>query len=408
MIILLLMIVAIFFIISKNITDKDLKKKIIKYLTIGLIFQLLLFVLYRMNLQHIGREVYFSDSEVYWEETKNVMNGMSSDAYNRTYIYICAIIQKTSIFTWAGWNNIFNILCVDLAIVLITVIIFKRKKDNKYHNLYFFLFFTLFNPLILFSLMRNLKDALFLLIVVIEGYLLEKSIYSDRKKIDIKLLIFLVISIPILYNIRPWGFLIPLVAIILYVYQKNNKKLGKKKIIYILLGIAISCGLVIMIPVANANLKLWLPIVFESFASRGLVNNILGVCKLFVGPGPIRSIMGNTYFMYSLLSGNIMSMIGSIMWYIQLPILIVIIKKPIKNMKEASAFSKYMFLVELIYVVIYVMQYGGSTELRFRGTLYIMTSAFLLTAFDLKLDNKKICMALLLTMILLVSNLFFI
>ena len=187
MIILLLMIVAIFYIISKNIGDKSLKKKLFKYFIIGLIFQSLLFTLYRMNLQYIGREVYYSDAEVYWEATKDVLNGNETNEYNRAYIYMCAIIQKTSLFTWAGWNNIFNILCVDLSIAMIIVVIYKRIKDERYNNLYFFLFCSLYNPLIIFSLMRNLKDALFLLIVVIEGYLLEKSICSNRKKIDIKL-----------------------------------------------------------------------------------------------------------------------------------------------------------------------------------------------------------------------------
>lgn len=407
MIILLLMIGIIFFIISKNITDKDLKKRVFKYVIIGLIFQSLLFVLYRMNLQYIGREVYFSDSEMYWEATKAVMRGEDTDAYNKTYIYMCVAIQKTSIFTWVGWNNIFNILCIDLSIVLIMVIIYNKSTDKKYWNLYFFLFCSIFNPLIVFSLMRNLKDALFLLIVVIDGYLLEKSM-TKANKLDIKLLFCLGISIPILYNIRPWGFLIPLVALVLYLYQKNSERIGKKKIIYILFGIAISCGLIAMIPTANANLRLWLPIVLESFTSRGILNNILGIGKLFVGPGPIRSMFGDSYFMYSLLSGNIMCMIGSIMWYLQMPILIVIIKEPIKFIRNSSAFSKYILLTELLYIIIYVMQYGGSTELRFRGTLYIMTAAFVLTTFDLKLNNKKLCIALMIFMILLMSNLFFI
>lgn len=407
MIILLLMIVAIFYIISKNIGDKSLKKKLFKYFIIGLIFQSLLFTLYRMNLQYIGREVYYSDAEVYWEATKDVLNGNETNEYNRAYIYMCAIIQKTSLFTWAGWNNIFNILCVDLSIAMIIVVIYKRIKDERYNNLYFFLFCSLYNPLIIFSLMRNLKDAMFLLIVILDGYLLEKSILK-RKKYDILLLIFLGISIPLLYNLRPWGFLIPMVALVIYLYQRNENTSNRKKNIYILLGIIISLALIALIPVANQNLKLWIPIVWESFTSRGMLSNIMGIAKLFIGPGPIRSILGDEYFMFSLLSGNIMSMLGSIIWYIELPILIISISKPIKTIKNSSAFSKYMFLVVLLYVVIYVMQYAGSAELRFRGTLYVMTASCILTAFKLKMNNQNLSLALLLSMVLLISNIFFI
>lgn len=411
MIIIIIMISLIFFLINKNIKDITVRNKILIYMTIAVILQLIWFVLYRINLGYIGREVYYSDAEVYWDATKTLLLGNPIVAYNKTYIYMCYLIQKMSLFSWVGWNNIFNILCIDLSVTMTISIMYKEIKGKKdIDKIVYLIICTLYNPLIIYSLMRNLKDALFLFIITFIGYLLEKNV-NKRIINSIPFIIFLFISIPILYNIRPWGFLISIMAFILFMYEKSNRqkvKKSKKRHLLILISIFISFMLAIKIPIINATLNMWVPIVLKSSSGRSVIENLLGIAKLFVGPGPIRSLFGNTYFMFTTTLGNIMSFIGSIIWYLELSILSVGLKKPIQKIKNSNIFVKYMLLTIVLYILIYVMQYGGSTELRFRGILYIIISTIGIGICDTKVDKRNICISGIVFCILLISNLFFI
>ena len=144
MIIIGIMICLIFFMIIKNIDNIEIRKKIIKYLVLAMIFQIILFIIYRLNLNYIDREVYFSDAQLYWNATKEVMTYGRTDVYNRTYIYICAIIQKTSFILWVGWNNLFNILCIDLSVAMILIVLYSNMNTKITKNLKCLLYFTIY------------------------------------------------------------------------------------------------------------------------------------------------------------------------------------------------------------------------------------------------------------------------
>lgn len=390
MLIILIMLYMLYRILNKNIQLID-KKKIYKIFVFGLGFQLVMFILYRIGLLSVGREVYYSDAEYYWEATKVILNGENSLAYNRLYYTLCAIVQLASPFSWVGWNNLFNILCVDLAISMVFVIIYKYKKN---HNAKYFLYFSLFNPLIYYSLMRNLKDALFFLLVIILGYILQKSVDCYKKKWLFLLIIF--ISIPFFYSIRPWAFVIPLFAFITFIFENRNVLKNRKKIIFTLLILMIILISVLFGKIIYVNLKIWVPIVLNSFVSRGIFHSIIGIGRLFIGPGFIRSLFGHEFFEHYLIIGNYMTAIGSFMWLFALSLLMVMIKKPLKNLFNAPVFSKYLFLFFLCYSVLYAIQYGGSVELRLRGVLYLTTFGLFFSTFSFQITRKNTLFGLIL------------
>ena len=410
MIIIVIMMIWIFLSINRNIENKTDKNKVLVCMIGAMIIQSIWLILYRTNLSYIGREVYFSDAEAYWNATKKLLLGETIIEYNRLYIYICYFIQKTSPLIWVGWNNIFNILCIDLTVTMIINIAYKNAKCKDIKKITLLMFYTLYNPLIIYSLMRNLKDALFLLMITLIGYLLELNIY--KKIVNcIPFLAFLIISIPILYNIRPWGFLISIVALLLFINERYNMKNTKRNIqkLGILIVATVMCFIAYKkIPIINSTLNMWVPIVLKSSTTRSVFDNVLGIAKLFVGPGPIRSMFGNNYFMFTTSLGNIMSTIGAIVWYWELSRFIAGIKSPIKKVRNTNIFIKYMIITIILYILIYVMQYGGSTELRFRGVLYIIISTIGFGICEIKNDSKSICVSGVIFCILLLSNLFFI
>lgn len=390
MLIIFIMLYYLYKILDKNIESSD-KKKIYKIFAFGLIFQLIMFILYRVGLLLVGRDVYYSDAEYYWEATKAVLKGEKSLAYNRLYYMLCAIVQLTSPFKWVGWNNLFNILCVDLSICLMLVIIYKYKRN---YNAQYFLYFSLFNPLIYYSLMRNLKDALFLLLVIVLGYALQKSFHWLNKKWLFLFIDF--ISIPFFYSIRPWAFIIPLLSLIVFIFENRETFKRKKKQICILLILMIVTVFILFGNVIYVNLKIWVPIVSNSFVSRGILKSIVGLGRLFVGPGFIRALFGQEFFEHYLIIGNYMTAIGSFMWIFDLSLLIVMIKKPLKNILNAPAFSKYLFLFFLSYSILYAVQYGGSVELRLRGVLFLTTFGLFFSVFNFQFTKRNVLLGLIL------------
>lgn len=395
MIIIIIQLISIFYLLKKYIKDEKQYRRIKNIFILGLCFQMLLLFIYRFNLYWIGREVYFSDAETYWEATKTLLAGGPTDAYNRTYYMMCYYIQVFSPFVWVGWNNLFNIFCIDLCVVFITIIMFQNQKVKQ---IPYFLYFTLFNPLIYYSLMRNLKDALFIFLVFILGYFLQKVICS-KKHIGLFVLLT-ILSTWFFFNIRPWAFVIPVLALLVLVVSLYEDWKKYKSILFIGILLLAGIGFTLFGDTILLNLKLWTPIVVNSFLSRGIVATILGVGKFFIGPGFYRSLFGTEFFEHYTVTGNVMTAVGTLIWCFLLSLLICMIKKPVKNIKKSPAMTKFLILFFLCFLGIYVMQYGGSTEIRMRGVLYLTVFSLFFTTFDFKMTKKNVLIAMLLFMIL--------
>ena len=242
--------------------------------------------------------------------------------------------------------------------------------------------------------MRNLKDALFLLLVIVLGYALQKSFHWLNKKWLFLFINF--ISIPFFYSIRPWAFIIPLLSLIVFIFENRETFKRKKKQICILLILMIVTVFILFGNAIYVNLKIWVPIVSNSFVSRGILKSIVGLGRLFVGPGFIRALFGQEFFEHYLIIGNYMTAIGSFMWIFDLSLLIVMIKKPLKNILNASAFSKYLFLFFLSYSILYAVQYGGSVELRLRGVLFLTTFGLFFSVFNFQFTKRNVLLGLIL------------
>lgn len=399
MVVLILQIIFIFYLLKKYIKDEKQYRHIRNIFIFGFCFQLLLLFIYRFNLYWLGREVYFSDAEAYWESTKILLSGGVTDAYNRTYYITCYWIQKLSPFIWVGWNNLFNILCVDLCIVFITIIMYQTNKTNQ---IAYFLYFTLFNPLIYYSLMRNLKDALFIFMVFLLGYFLNQVVKTKR---HVWIFTFLTIfSMTLFYNIRPWAFIIPILALIVLIVSFYQDWKNYRVSLGILTIILIGIGAFLFGKTIVATLQVWVPIVMQNFLSRGIFQTILGIGRLFIGPGFYRSLFGTEFFEYYTMTGNLMIATGTLMWYFLLPLMICMIKKPIKNIKKSPVITKFLILFLICFIGIYVMQYGGSAEIRMRGVLYLTIFSLFFTTFDYQMTKKNTLIAMLLFLLIFIIS----
>lgn len=392
LIIMLLNIIMI--LMLKKYTNK-INKKTIYIIIGGIIVQIILLVIYRLDLFYLNRVVYYSDAETYWNHTLELINTGTTVGYNSLYYYTGFLLQKTSPFIWAGWNNIFNITCINFSILLV-VINFIKEGNKKINRINSFIFFTMYNPFIIYGLMRNLKDSLFMCMTFFVGYLLNRYILSKNKKQKIIIFTLIIAMIYPLISIRPWAFIIPIVALIyIVIYSLYKNKISLKKIFLFLLLIPIFMVLICYVfPAVYINIKLWVPIVFKSFVNRSIVSNILGIFRFVFAPGPFRSFMGHKYFEHYLISGNIMAGIGQLIWWGSIFVMLVtFFKKKFKlEYIKGDSFTLYMLIITIIYTFIYVLQYGGMGELRLKSVfiMYIYSIFFGMYSILPYKSNKKI------------------
>lgn len=353
-----------------------------KYYIFAFIIQAIFLIMYRAELLGIGREVYYSDAEVYWHETKNMIETGSAGGWNIGYIYYSFLIQKLSFFESVALINVSNMMLIHLSISILGFIMLKNDISKK--NISFFIIINSLNPLIFYALFRNVKDSLFLFYSVLSIAII--YYYSHEKNMIKKSILFIsmVMIIYLLYDIRPWGFLVPISGYIVADINKERSKVNKVINISI-----ITLGLIIILsmPRINATLNMWVPIVFNNGLSQSLKGLILGPFNLLIGPGPIRSIFGSKYFVYYTNIGNIAGFIGSIIWWLALPMLLA----QVKISKHSNLLSRLIGIIVFIFISIYTMQYGGSAEIRFRGVLYVLFSGYILSNWELNI-NKKICL----------------
>jgi hypothetical protein len=151
-------------------------------------------------------------------------------------------------------------------------------------------------------------------------------------------------------------------------------------------------------------LYMWVPIVFESASGMGINSLILAPLKILTGPGPIRSVLGSKYFLFYTESGNIFSAIGAFFWWIILGMYAAFY---LTQEKQWSKLSMMLIIVFIIFIAIYSMQYGGSLELRFRGVIYILTSAIILTITKIKTTKVFLIFSTLFTLIISAGGIVF-
>lgn len=389
MLLILFMSIISFVLLKKSLInfDSKSKRKIYIFVAMGIIVELVLFIVYRLNLKLVGRNVYYSDAEVYWINTLEILKTQHSYGYNPLYYYSCALAQITSPFLWVGWNNLFNIACINLSLAISIYLL--PKKENK---IIWLVILTIYNPFVIYGLMRNLKDALFMLMIFITLIIYKKLINEKTKNIKIIYFSLLLMLVYLFLKIRPWGFIIPCMAIMFFCIKLviEEKELIKKNL-NIFLPIAILIVIIILY-VITPTIKVWLPVVFKSITSRSVFETILGFGKFVFGPGPYRCIYGSKYFQFYLTSGNIMCAIGQIMWWLSAYMLFVGFILGIKNKKiKIDYLSLYFISIVLIYITIYTLEYGGSAEIRLRSVLIFLLSVCGMLLYDLPQlkQNKK-------------------
>lgn len=334
------------------------------YLLVASVVQAIMIIVFRLELESIGREVFYSDSESYWANTLQLLNGSSIDFLGSQFGYALwsYYIQKTSVFIWAGWNNISNILLYDLALLIMIFCI----NDTGYFRI---IPAILCNPLAIYGIMRNLKDGLFIFLTAVILF----CFFSFQRNKRVLYMIIAALFDVLISTVRPWGFLVlPTLFVATYLWDFKNTATIKSSRIKIVFFTIVTFLLFIVVVYSldlNKYLELWIPIVFENAKNRSIIENISAPFRMLIGPGIYRSFFGEKYFMYNMQIASFSAGLGSFMWWCSLSRMLSNIKG-INITRQGSAFLSLF----LLFIIIYTLQNGGSLEHRMRSVLYLLGS----------------------------------
>jgi hypothetical protein len=319
----------------------------------GFLFAIGLLSLYRLNLQLEGREVWFSDAEYYLNQ---FFTRSSVDIFD-TFDYI-SFLRLTIL---PIGHEALQINLTNSSLTILSAFLVSRIMDLKSHNLKWYLFMTIYNPFIVISLIRNFKDAYFIALSLVFLLLYQKINYLWVKAL------FAIMASFILFQIRPWAFLIFSILFLVDILLQKGRRL------YAL--ILLPVGIIAFYQFAWDYLLFWTSIVQDGVVEGfdlSYSNRLLGLFKLFTSPGLIRPLFPREYFLYSLCSVSVMVWFGQIVNYLAL-IRFFHFKAVIRIIKNHYHFAFYTCLP----VVIYAIAYGGSVEFRIKATVLIPLFALL-------------------------------
>jgi hypothetical protein len=386
LLVLIILTAVLFFGLFYILPRKHFKSLLWNLIIIGIwsVTWLLLFQ-YELILTGSTTGTYGSDATYYYEAMhagyfSNNPSQVISAYYNQLYIWFGIILLKTSPFFSIIWVKLGNIVLLLYIISMIYLVLYRAGVPRRIIT--FVCLFAGLNGIVTWMCIRNLKDTLFLFLLVGNCFLATNYYFSFKKwkrnKKIIYLFILLAISavLPtILRDIRQWAYIIPwliLICLLLKILMDNKSF----KRLFPILGI----GAVFLLPIiVPAMIGTDVIINFKSYASTiglgartglSLVSGIfVGFLRFIIGPGPFRAMMGNDIFLVTTNIGNMLIFLGSLMWWLVLPLMVL-------RMRELFGITiKEIIIVApfLLYVFIYIYVYQGSVETRFRAVLYIIS-----------------------------------
>jgi hypothetical protein len=371
---------------------KNLRKDLIVNTFFLLFFSLILLLLLTFELKLYGTENadYGSDANYYWNAFLNVLDGISPNNFLApNYVRWGAFVLFLSIDKSIIWVKLSNILLYSLSTNLLMVIFYNRMSSvfKKGSNI-LFTFFAL-NGIIIWTVIRNLKETFFLFIIISEIYLLDILL---RKRIVnyIKILLFLIFIyfyFILLNGLRPMGGLFSFFIFLGVYLNKNNQlafnsknQLNKNTIILLIIFILLFIFYFIYskFTLILSFQKLFMEkdiLASETSEKFNIFSYPIYILRFLLGPGPFRSLRQLLYkdiFLVSTRVGDMLIFIGSFIWWLEL---VFVLYKTIKNinlLRNWKYFYDFLFLCITI-TIAYSFIGGGTGDTRLRSMIYFLS-----------------------------------
>ncbi len=390
-------ILLLIFQLSLLVKRAKLNTKVIALIFLGLIWNVGWLVIFQLELISKGSLTYGSDEAVYYStvlfalDSSNWFSYISQD-FNFGYILYEYFILKTSLTDSVIWIRVANLLLL-INSTLLVYIIGKERFSIKQGILNFSIAFILFNGIITWTAIRNLKDIMFIYMLVIFVFLLLSLLNKKGPKV-LKIILLIIVAY-FIQDIRQWFiYLIVVILLTLLIYNLFKKK-------QYILGTILSCSIIIS-SLSFINKGLNTLVLYTNTYSKTQANDLGGdaittvlsgniwslpisMFRFILGPGPIRGLFGNDAFVATSQSGNILIFLGGLIWWFFIPILLMALLS-LKTIKNNLIF----FIILMFYWVVYSYAYAGSGDTRLRAVFYILSILFTLPYLNGDITRKRI------------------
>ncbi|MGC8691088.1 MAG: hypothetical protein ACP5SP_06595 [Caldisericum sp.] len=386
--IVIFFILLLFIVILQLKIDVSEKKEILVVLLVILIWNLLWLVLVQAELFYKGVYTYGSDANYYYNEFLRCL-GNARPFYTAMhsrlaplYVLFGTFILKTSPNLSSVWIKLSNILLIEVIFVLIYF--WMRTYIKRTSLIINLLFFFGLNGIITWTVLRELKDIFFVFLVIIN---LSGLDYLLKKGKSLQAILFTGLMIYLQFNVRMFAVAIPLVILFIYilVWRKSIKRN-----LYYLLG-----AFVILILLFEHKRIAWFYTGFIYYAGRfrepltllgssSITQILIAPFRFLIGPGPIRALEESEVFVVTTNMGNILIFLGSILWWIILPILFMVFVFDFKFIFR----NLYFFATPIFIALMYSIMYLGTGDTRLRATTYILFIPAICKYLEYLVDNK--------------------
>lgn len=237
------------------------------------------------------------------------------------------------------------------------------------------LYFLVCNPLIIWCVLRGVKEPLFIFLVVASG----SSLYLKNRAF--KYLIILSLAILAEY-VKPLGsaaIIFPLGFV--WAYRRFPLLTVIQTMLTFTFVVTAKNTGILNIPSFQRILAQRDTSQFSS--GESMLEELVAPIRFVLGPGPHRAfeqLMTGKVFQSSTTVGDIYIFLGVSLWWVTLCIILI-------NLRKVVAFSKinylggYLLGVCLFYILTYSFISGGTVDTRHRAVIYVFTSYLFLPAF---------------------------
>lgn len=359
---------------------------------------------------NIWNNDYGSDARYYWNAMVSVylQEQKYTDFLAPLYVGWGSLILKTSVFPSILWVKLSNILLYSLSANMLYIIISNRldRLHVSLRSMLLIMFLLLTNGIIVWTVIRNLKETFFTFVCIFYLFTLDKVVNKNMKnRTSSRVLIFsIIISVYLILNaIRPLG---GVYAIILggtyfmsniFINQTKVKWKNLQKYLFFVIILLIFL-IVNKLDLISAFRELYIKDLVESsgesyledFSHNMVALLPLSALRFILGPGPIRSLRQLIYqdiFLVSMRSGDVLIFIGSSLWWFMLIILFFNI---FHHFKSFLNISKY-FLDFYSFCFAFLMAYsylGGTGDTRLRSVLYFFSTPIFIMSFFREKDGR--------------------
>ena len=358
------------------------------------LFSLMAILILQIEVSNYNLQgTYGSDETNYYQWMILIKNGYAipSQFPAPLYNWIGSLILKTSLIETVIHLRIFNVLIFSISLNLLYIVLKRRFEDHVNNSSFKFLYLIMsLNGIVVWTAIRNLKDILFISLIIIFIYITEEILLTRKKKIKcFKLLMTNLIMFFLFQNLRPFGGLVVLlVSFTIYLMKANKhgkkiisiKHLKNKRYLLPLILIVIWIGFkYIDLDMLSAFRELiYTPM---GLGGNTIVITVLEFIRFILGPGPInsiRQIIVGDVFVVSTIVAEYLIFMGACQWWLLLGISFMkFLTKP-SLMKKSIKMALDFFAVAFFIIATYTFVYGGTGDTRLRAIMYIASFGFLL------------------------------